>query len=406
MSKSLKIVQLNNRVPFPLNDGGNIATYYLAQHMTKAGHEVHLLCLNTDKHFQDPAQVKGIRTVNAVPHATRITPWGLLGSLFSAFPYNVKRFYSPDFETELIALLERLQPDVVQVEGSYMGMYVPLIRAHSNALVVLRSHNIEHQIWSRLANAETHVLKRWYLQNLSPKIKAYEDRSMHNFDAILAITPEDARYYHVQGFTGPVLHVPAGATVPAVMPDVPRTKALGFIGSLEWLPNLQGVEWFVKNCWPALHAAFPDKVFYIAGKHTPATWWVRQESGVQVLGEVENAQEFMASCQLFLVPLLSGGGMRIKIVEAMALKTPVVSTLIGAEGIAAEDGKEILLASDAEQMKEKIRFGWQHPEEAAHIGLQGAEVARNKYDWNTITQHLLAFYQQRIDTKKTVKTNE
>ncbi len=238
-----------------------------------------------------------------------------------------------------------------------MVPYVPALREATGARLVLRSVNVEHEIWEGLARGErANRARRLYLGHLARRLREFEVATLNDVDAIAAVTPEDAETYARLGATVPLHVAPVGIEA-GEYPDRsghgdPLT--LVFLGSLDWRPNLEAVTWFLESVWPLVRQAVPrGPVPSSAGatrrRALPDAF---ASEGVRFLGRVPDAREFLASGAAMVVPLLSGGGMRVKILEAMALGVPVVSTRLGASGIGASDGTEILLADGPEPLAE------------------------------------------------------
>jgi glycosyltransferase involved in cell wall biosynthesis len=165
------------------------------------------------------------------------------------------------------------------------------------------------------------------------------------------------------------------------------------IGSLDWFPNQEGLMWFIGNCWEKLYHMYPGLRFYIAGKKAPG-WLIARfrQPNVVFIGEVENAFEFMKSKAIMVVPLLSGSGMRVKIVEGMALGKTVVTTSIGAEGIQVTDGHNILIADHSEDFVRAIEMLIENRQESERIGINAKQFIRENYDNMAITTDLADFY--------------
>lgn len=394
--KPLRILQVTNRIPWPLNDGGNIATYNLTRALHRAGHHVELACLNTSKHRQDPAVIQEAAAITSVEIDTAVTAWGAFKGLFTAMPYNVARFWSAEFAGKLGHLIRERAFDLVQLEGSYMSLYIKSIREASKAPVILRSHNVEHQIWNRLAANESSFLKRFYLRNLGRKIKTWELNHLPQVDAIVPITQPDGDYYLLQGFKGPIRPIPGGVDLNHLTGNLPLSANLkmGFLGSLEWLPNEQGLMWFLDQVWPKLRQQFPGMELHVAGKNPPSRLSHLNAPGMTFHGMVPDAGEFLRSCHFFIVPLLSGGGMRIKVLEAMAAGCCVVSTTIGAEGIEAAAGKHCLIADSPEQWVSAMEGVIGKTGLSLGIARSGQELARARYGMEAVGEEFVKFYRE------------
>jgi glycosyltransferase involved in cell wall biosynthesis len=399
VQQKLKILQIANRVPYPLNDGGNIATYHVTKYLHKFGHQVILASLNTKKHYQDPAVLQKIARVYTTKIDTSVTPWGLLQGLFQKMPYNIRRFISDDFSKQLIQILHEEQPDIIHIEGIYLAVYIDVLRRHSKAPILLRSHNIEYEIWQRTSANEKNPLKKWYLHILSKKIKRFEEKYLHLFDGIMAITERDADFYRQNNFKGTIRTVPAGADFETYQPaaDTSDAPSICFLGSMEWMPNVQGIEWYLSHVWPTLHARHPSLTLHIAGKNMPEEMHQRSIDDVTFHGMVANAATFLNTHPIMIVPLLSGGGMRLKIVEAMALGRCIISTTIGAEGIEAQNRKELLLADTPEQFVAQTEWLLEDRQRAKALGQQAQKLAHARYSWEKLVREIEMFYLEQLE---------
>jgi glycosyltransferase involved in cell wall biosynthesis len=312
--------------------------YDLVHNLARQGAAVTVLAINTPKHYQ-PAGVLGeeVRLLT-VPVNTDISVSRALANLFSSLPYNFERFISAAYADKLRHLLATETFDVIQVESSHMAWYLPLVRQHTAAPVVLRAHNVEYTIWNRLARHEKNFFKRIYFKNLARRIKAFEKTYLPLFDAIAAITAEDKARLEALGAASRVTVIPAGVQPERLgwRPEVvPQPYSLCWIGSLNWQPNLEGINWFLEKVWPTVRAAHPHLELHIAGSFQPDFWQQLPPRQVKCHGFVADAALFMQQYELMLVPLLSGGGMRVKIIEGLALGKGVLTTTLVADGAQA-----------------------------------------------------------------------
>jgi glycosyltransferase involved in cell wall biosynthesis len=396
---ALKILQLTNRVPYPLNDGGNIATYNVTYFLNQMGHELTLLTLNTKKHYQSITPLQDMAHVYAVDIDTTITMSGLVKSLFQQMPYNVQRFYDKKYELQLIELLTHHTYDIIQIEGSYMVMYAPIIRKYSKAKVVLRSHNIEHMIWQRMSDNESNFLKKKYFQIMSRKIKWFEDVTMKEVDAIVAITQNDAEYYHDQGFKGELTTINAGVNLNKFIPQ-PALKiknTIGFIAGLDWLPNIQGLDWFLSEIWPSVKLKYPLLELHIAGKAMPQKYLQIKDSSIVIHGTVADAVNYIQKCEIFIVPLLSGGGMRLKVVEAMALGKCILSTSVGAEGVGYSHQTNIYIADTVAEWLAFFDWMVQNTTQLSIIEQNAIRLANEKYSWEQLVKQFEGLYNKLLN---------
>lgn len=393
----MRILQLNNRLPWPLNDGGNIATWHVTKYLHEFGHTVTLAALNTSKHRQDPKVLSDIAEVHAVDIDTSVSPIGALVALFGSLPYNLKRFESPDFRALLVRLLTENAFDIILVETSYMALYLDTLRAHTSCPIILRSHNIEHQIWERLAEAASNPLKGWYFRHLAKKIKRFEIDTADQFDGIVAITADDLTWYSDHTKSVQLTSINAGANLDRFTTTPPtHPLKMCFLGSLEWEPNVQGLRWFLDAAWPLIRAAWPEAELHVAGKNPPDSLKMLTVPGMVFHGEIPNVETFLSTYGILVVPLLSGGGMRLKVVEAMAAGKCVLSTSIGAEGIAYTDGTDLLIADTPEAFRDQAINLQAHPDRVTQIGQAAMQLAREKYDWAQLVRRFEAFFETHL----------
>lgn len=397
----MKILQVTNKVPYPIKDGGAIACMNLTRGFSLNGHKVTVLAMNTQKHHilygELPESVKDLAEFKLVEVPARISRIAALGNLlFSRKPYNAVRFISGSFEKELIKLLKGKQFDVIQLEGLYVCPYIPVIRKYSNAKIVYRAHNIEHEIWERTAA----MAKGWekiYFRILSRRIKKLEKGMMNRYDLLVPITERDGKILDELGNRKPRHVSQTGIDSSVLIPNSKKLKhpTLFHIGSLDWTPNQEGLIWFLEKCWPKINDKFPELKFYIAGRNAPY-WFKRKMDLPNVVfeGEVPDAYDFMNSKSIMVVPLFSGSGMRIKIIEGMALGKPIITTSIGTEGISTTAGENIMLAETADEFVSSISELIDNREFFDKIGRNAIEYIHEKFDNLAAAAALIEFYKQ------------
>lgn len=394
----MKVLQLCHRVPFPANDGGNIAMISIADALLAQGASVKMLALNTQKHFVNlnslDEKIKSKYAIDAVPIDTSIRAWDAFVNLFSNESYNVSRFYDQNFESRLVNILQEEAYDVVLMESLFMTLYIPAIRKTTDAKIILRAHNVEHIIWERLAKNERSSIKRYYLELLAKRLKNYEVNTLNIVDAIVPITKEDEHSFRSLGCIKPMLVAPVGIDgndYPNQI-DPGKELCLFHLGAMDWRPNLEGVEWFLEDCWKGIHDKFPALKLYLAGRGFPKHLIDRNDPNVVCEGEILNAQEFMHDKQIMIVPLKSGGGMRVKIIQGLALGKTIITTTIGAEGISYTDGLNILIANSPEEILAQVSKCLLDPASCLAIGQEARKLALENYSNAEIGKKLLHFF--------------
>ncbi len=398
----MNVLVICNKFPYPPTDGGQIATFSMIRGMAELGHSVTVAAINTSKHYFDvtklPESVKQIADFQSVFVNTDLTAKDALCNLLcSRLPYTATRFVVDDFFYLLRQIFSEKTFDVVQLEGLYMCAYIPLIRQCSKAKIAYRAHNVEFEIWQRLAKeTKGNFLKKFYLNNLAKRVERFEKSMLNQYDFIVPITKRDCDLYTQIGNQKPSLVAPTGIFVkdlPKFQPALQETISLFHLGALDWTPNQQGLIWFLENCWQQIRTQHPEIQLFVAGRNAPE-WFVEKLNipGVVYMGEVPNAYEFMSQHTIMIVPLLAGGGMRIKILEGLSYGKIIVSTSIGAEGISAENDKEICIADTPIEFIATIEKMLKNNDLIVPIGNCAKRFVCEKYDNNLIIDKLLNFY--------------
>lgn len=394
----MKVLFLCNKSPFPAREGGPMAMNSLIEGLIEAGHQVKVLAVNSAKYnvkTEDiPDSYRSITGIELIDLDLSINPFDAFLNLFTSQSYHIERFISNQFSKKLEDLLRRTHFDVVQLETLFMVPYVDLVRKHSKARIVLRAHNIEHLIWKRLGQQTANPLKKWYLGHLTSTLKRYELAALGKVDGIAAITRKDAAFF--RGLTStPVVDIPFGIELPPLSASSgeKRFPAFFHIGAMNWMPNEEGIKWFVQEVWPEINKKHPELVFNLAGRYMPSWLKTGLKPQLVVWGEVDNAASFVNAHDVAIVPLLSGSGIRIKIIEAMAAGKTVITTEIGAEGILYQNGLNILIANSKHDFINAVEKIVSTPGLPTGIGANARRLIEEVYDNKQIVKRLLLFYE-------------
>lgn len=394
---SLRVLVLVNRVPWPVKDGGTLAHYNLLHGLQQAQCQVTIAALNTSKHWVDvkslPQSFNNLGTLHTTFVDNKVKPLAAFLNLFTKKSYHLQRFITPHFEQQLLDILKHHTFDLVIFDGLYTAPYVHLVRAHSQAKLWLRQHNVEYQIWETLAHQTKTPLKKWYINLLATRLKSFEQQVLNAFDAVVALTQNDLQQLQHMGCTKPMLVSPVGISFrQTVSQTKPQPYTVFHLGAMDWQPNQQAMQWFVTQVWPQVIAQVPQAIFYMAGKKMPDWFKQYQTKNIKIIGEVEDAVEFMQSKQIMIVPLFAGSGIRVKILEGMSVGKAIVSTALGAQGIDAVADKHLLLAENAHDFAQQIIKLLQQQALCNALSQQATELALQNYDNNKVTAKLLNFY--------------
>jgi polysaccharide biosynthesis protein PslH len=398
----MKILQLCNKIPFPPKDGGTIAMYNLARGLSEEGNNIDILAMETLKH---PAKknIEGMHPGISLTHVFVDTTvkWNqlLLDFIWGKIPYIAKRFISAEYEAKLIEMLKENNYDVVQLEGLYLAPYIKTIRKHSKSKIALRSHNIENEIWNRLYINEKFNLKKIYFKNLAKRVLRFEKKIINQYDFLIPITYRDAAEYQKLGNTKPNKVIQTGIPSKEIAEKltIRNDRKLYFLGSLDWLPNQEGLLWFVRNVWPMIWHSNTKLEFHIAGRNAPQ-WFEKavDKQGITFHGEVESASQFVENYDIMIVPLLAGGGMRVKIVEAMALGKIVVTTPIGAEGLDIIPNYHAIVAETPEDFGTGVGILLQNTDFYTKLGNNSIRFIKNNYTNRALAKDLAAFFESNM----------
>jgi len=291
-------------------------------------------------------------------------------------------------------LLTREKFDIIQLEGLYLAPYLGTIRNNSNAKTVMRAHNIEHEIWSRAAARQSGP-RQLYFRHLAGRIRRMELHYLNQYDAILPITARDGEVLKTLGCKCPSHIVPMGINASELLPDHHSLEfpTVFHIGALDWIPNQEGLNWFFEKVWDKILEKHPEVIFYLAGRNAPDHYKALAYRNVVFSGEVDDAYEFMRSKAVMVVPVLSGSGMRIKIIEGMALGKAIVTTAIGTEGIGTSHGKDIFIANDPVTFADAVCKLIEDKSFCLKIGENARNFVTSHYDNHAISGSLVTFYQ-------------
>jgi len=400
----MKILQLTHKPPVPCIDGGCLAMYQITQSLLKAGCEVKVVSVATDKHpvvhSDELIKYKEKTAFESVFVDTKVSFCKIVSALVKRDSLQARRFYSSEMVEKLKTMLHKESFDVVIVESVFMGYYLETIRKHSPAKILLRVHNIEFLIWERLAKQTKNPLKKGAFRYLATSLKRFENSLFSNIDGYLPISEVDNLFFKVRypSLSSTVIPFSIDLSDYNYSEPIFKENNLTFfhLGSMNWQPNIEGMNWFLDNVWKQAAEKYPHLTFVMAGKGNKALFTHRNNKNVQIFDFVEDAQQFMNEHNIMVVPLLSGSGMRIKIIEGLALGKPIITTTIGAEGIEVTHRENILIADTPEEMMQAIDFCVNHPEKCAEMGKNARKLVEEKYTQEKVAKDLIEFLQSKI----------
>ena len=406
----MKVLQLCHKIPFPVHDGGAWSLFHNALGLINNGIDLKVLAIRTPQNQvtigEMPAGFRKRSRFECSLVDTRVKPLDALMNLFGNQSYFVKRFWSEKWNAHLIQVLQKEQFDIIQLEHLYMCLYLETIRKYSRARVILRPQNVENQVWKRYLNGPVNLLKKQYLQIAANRLLNFEMHMAREVDGVIAISDADAGTFREYSPETPCTIVPIGFDFSKVgtceiHKQFENFPAFYHLGSMDWMPNVQGIKWFIEEVMPFVAVDYPEFVFRIAGKKMPEWFFNRQGKNLVVDRDVTDSQIYHSDKPVMIVPILSGGGLRVKIIEAMALGKTVISTTIGAEGIPYTDQKNILIADTKEDFAIQIKKCRDSMEFCQTIGKNAQKLARENFDCNVTAAKMILFYKRLSDSHPT-----
>lgn len=395
----MNVLLIAHKNPYPPNDGGSMGIYTMIEGLLLNKISLDVLMMNPSKIFKPfdqknaPTQLNDIRVVTI---DTRIKPIkALMNLIFSKQSYFVSRFYDKKFEQTLIHLLKNNRYEIIQLESIFSAVYIPVIKKYSSAKIVLSAHNIEHQIWQRLIQHEKNILKKYYLQIQIQRLKSFEEKIVQISDGITAVTENNKKYISSLTPDKPIVVTPNGMDIKKfdrVSFEKQKTDTIFFLGSLDWIPNQQGIIWFLENVWDKILQKKPDLKLIVAGKKIPDWLKNRKEKNTTFYSDVPDTKELYHQYAIMIVPLLAGSGIRVRIIEGMAFGKCIVSTSIGAEAVPYTHQKNIWISDTPNNFADAIVYLINHPEVIKQIQQEARTLAEQYYDIEKVYLPLVQMY--------------
>ncbi|MCR4337676.1 MAG: glycosyltransferase family 4 protein [Candidatus Omnitrophica bacterium] len=405
----MKILFLAPRLPWPMDTGGKIRTANILRQIAKRA-EIHLLCFSFSPEEEQLAQTlekqENIQ-ITLVPGETFNTVDKAINILFNSIPYSIVKYHTSEMSETIRTTLKLGQFNAVHVDHLHMASYHSAFKTHP---CVLDEHNVESQIMERCAQVEENFLKKKLFALQAERMKTFESRMIKKFTACLAVSDDDVKILkrwagektlvHLipNGFDGNYFNPTASSATNVLEKEGP---ILLFTGSMDWLPNEDAVVYFAREIFPKILEKIPGTKFYIVGKDpSPRVKQLTQnQPNIIVTGRVEDVRPFVAQSDVFVVPLRIGGGTRLKILEAMAMGKAVVSTSLGAEGIEATHGRDLVIADQPTSFAQEVLNLIPDPQRREIMGKAARATACQKYEWGIVGEKLGNIYNQIVGKK-------
>lgn len=402
----MNILWLNAGLLLPLDKGGKLRTWHVMRHLAER-HDITYLS------FTDPAQADadrvGMREVCAhLRTLPRVDPAkGTLRFyadaaryLVDPVPYAVAKYRSPEYADAIMRLLGERRYDAVVCD------FLPPVVNMPKALPcpsILFTHNVEAEIWRRHAENATNPIARHLMSQQWRRMLRFEDEALRRFDLVLAVSDADRETFK-RLYPGALTHqahvVRTGVDTRyfAPRPATPKRAHLVFTGSMDWLPNEDGMVYFVRDILPRIRQVEPDTTLSIIGRApTPAVTRLAEDAGIEVTGRVDDVRPHIAAGSVYIVPLRIGGGTRLKIFEAMGMGKAVVSTTVGAEGLPVTSGRDVVLADEPARFAQAVVHMIRDVDARQRIEREARRLVVEQYDWSAVAKDFEAALARLVD---------
>ena len=401
VDRRLNVVVVDEELPYPPNSGKRIRTLNLLLQLAEP-HCVTMIChRNADDEETDKATAflneRGIETVVVNRRlqkgtALRKDPafYGRLAmNLFSPRPYVVDANDSAELRVAVNRYLMTHHVDVWQCE------WTPLLPVMGNVAadrILVVAHNVESLIWQRYHETERNPVKRWYIHHQWQKMRRFERNALHRARHVVTVSAEDAQLVRDEFGRSEVQVVENGVDTTYFTPLERERNPFEvlFLGSLDWRPNLDAARLLIEYIFPAVSKAIPEAKLRLVGRNPPS--WLAQLAsrtpGVEVIANVPDVRPMLARCALMAVPLRIGGGSRLKILEALAMETPVVTTAVGCEGLRTKNSVHLVSTDSVDSMASALIENLQYPQPIRDMARRGRELVVKHYDWTILGERL------------------
>ena len=391
----MKILWLNAGLLLPLDKGGKLRTWHVMRHLA-ARHDIHYLS------FEDSTQTEADRRgmsevcsrLETVPRTDAAKgTWRFYadaaGYVIDSVPYAVAKYRSDAYRARLEQMLASESYDLIVCD--FLPPVVNLPEQLPCPSIVF-THNVEAEIWRRHAEQATNPVSKYLMTQQWNRMLRFEAAALSRFDLVLAVSDADSRTFerlYAGSLKAPVHVVQTGVDTAFFTPpsEAPSPAHMVFTGSMDWLPNEDGMTYFCREILPKIRQAEPAATLSIIGRApTPAVRKLAEIPGVDVTGRVDDVRPHIARGAVYIVPLRIGGGTRLKIFEAMSMGKAVVSTTIGAEGLPVTSGRDIDIADEPSRFAHAVVHLMRDTESRRAMESAARRLVVERYDWAAVAK--------------------
>ena len=403
----MKILHLFPYVPLPPTFGGALRVYHILDHLYKNYEDLYLAGFNKKGELEllrnEFPNIKGGLHFEE-KEKTPFERINQLLSFFSSHSYWYNFISSKSFQRDLNKLLKEEDFDIVLTEFASMGNF----ELETDAITILDAHNVEYDNFRRMSTLNWSFLRKKFYESEYKKVKSEEIKTFNKYDVVFATSERDKEI--IKSHANETKHyvIPNGVDTSFFSPnhDVkPEPYNIVFTGAMSYLPNQDGILFFLEKVFPFIKKEVPEAKIYVVGSKPPDRLKKYASDDVIITGFVDDVRPYIDKSSVFVVPLNMGSGTRLKVVEAMSMKKPIVSTSIGCEGIEVEDGTNIIIRDEPEEFANAVIELMNNEKLSQKLVRNGFDLVKSKYDWSVICEGIDKAFKELMSEKRNKEQN-
>ncbi|MAQ31442.1 MAG: hypothetical protein CMD26_01735 [Flavobacteriales bacterium] len=381
MAKKVDILIITNKQVIPATDGGALAMKKLSSILNEKKYSINMVCISKNNKSIDILKTTSLisETFKQVVFQKNMK-FNLINFMISIIKntsYQASRFYDYQIQKHIQDSIDKKKYRIIIFESIFACIYLEKLNIPRDTKTVFRAHNIEHKIWTDLANSS---FKKILYKLLARQIKKMEMNVPKKMNYILTLSQNDKKFFY-NLFPNKTYNLPVHFTVKNHKTQKIK-NSIFHLGAMDWKPNAEGINWFLNQVAPLVHK---KTRIYIAGKGIGSKYNIYKKDNILIEGKIKDANDYIASKEILFVPIFSGSGIRIKILEAMAMGIPVISTKHGAVGIPYINGYNILIADTVKDFAQAINKLVRNKQLAKKIGNNGKKIIQKHFSKNYVS---------------------
>ena len=388
----MRILVLSRAFPMPLNSGEKIRTYYVLRELSKR-HEVTLITLFHQRSELD--YLEGLKQICQEVYPFKLKLLKKISAakvIFSKYPWEVIAFYKKEVKAKIRQLLSSHDFDIVWVNFLSMAVYLDHDLA-SRSIIILDQHNADQLVWRKYALESDNIAMRLFAGLNLKRVTSFQRKVANVVSVVVSVSEEDATFTRNQLPADiAVWTVPNGIDIEYFQPssgDHKDKSVIMFCGSMDTVMNVDAVLQFAREVFPLVREKVPDSEFWIVGRNPPKQVHHLSRRGfIKVTATVEDVRPYYDKAKVFVAPFKFGGGTKLKILEAMAMKVPIVSTSVGCQGIDVMNNAHLVVEDDMERFAKTVTDLLMDERRRAELAKEARKLVEEKYSWISIMKNL------------------